>query len=72
MSFKINKNTSERTKGITYEDLDITNSPLFEKHFPSRKKGGLFDGSFLNFLKLMLIAILFFVAMFAVIYIINK
>ena len=39
MSFKINKNTSERTKGITYEDLDIANSPLFEKHFPSREKG---------------------------------
>ena len=72
MSFKINKNTSERTKGITYEDLDFINSPLFEKHFPSREKGGLFDGSFLNFLKLMLIAILFFVAMFALIYIINK
>ena len=37
MSFKINKNTSERTKGITYEDLDIANSPLFEKHFQVEK-----------------------------------
>ena len=35
MSFKINKNISERTNGIKAEDLDFTNNPLYKKHFPS-------------------------------------